>query len=244
MMKRKARIAYLTREKEGIATAVPREGVNVRLRAIILGLVAILLLGVVTAFTLPYFLGPDYIQSFFLQQIERSLGRKIEVGQARLKIFPRIQLALFQVVVRDLDPSRVFLKAKRCDLVLRILPLLRQRVVGKRLTIEELQVDLRRDQTGHWNFLSFPDTGGTKNQADGNPLAWLLLVRETTLINGEVTLVDESRPDGVRSIRMSAVDAVTSVRPDANRADLPVAVVIHGVPGGYGVSLGAGLILL
>src|SRR5438309_6249130 len=53
-------------------------------------------------------------------------------------------------------------------------------------------------------------SGGTKDQADGNPLAWLLLVRETTLINGEVTLVDESRPDGVRSIRMSALDAVRS----------------------------------
>jgi len=237
MIKRKARITYLTREKEGIATAVPREGANARPRAIILGLVAILLLGVVTAFTLPYFLGPDYIQSFFLQQIEQSLGRKIEVGQARLKVFPRIQLVLFQVVVRDLDPSRVFLKAKRCDLVLRILPLLRQRVVGKRLTIEELQVELRRDQTGHWNFLSFPDTGGTKDQADGNPLAWLLLVRETTLINGEVTLVDESRPDGVRSIRMSAVDAVTSVRPDGNRADVQVSAMIPDTQGVSALSL-------
>src|SRR5947209_13577536 len=104
MIKRKASITYLTREKEGIATAVPRRGVNFLPRALILGFVAVLLLGVVTAFTLPYFLGPDYIQGFFLQQIERSLGRKIEVGQARLKVFPRIRLVLFQVVVRDLDP--------------------------------------------------------------------------------------------------------------------------------------------
>lgn len=234
MMKRKAKIAYLAREEEGIATAVPgRRGVTGRPRALILGLVIILLLGVVAAFTLPYFLGPDYIEGFFLQQIERNLGRKIEVGQARLKVFPRIQLVLFQVVVRDLDPSHVFLKAKRCDLVLRILPLLRQRVVGKRLTIEELQVELRRDQTGHWNFLSFPDTGETKDQAVSNPLAWLLLVRETTLINGEVAIVDESRPDGVRSIRMSALDAAMSVRPDGNRADVRLSAAI---PDGQGVS--------
>ena len=232
MMKRKARITYLAREKEEIATAVPG-GVAVRLRALILGSVAILLLGVVATFTLPYLLGPDYIQGFFLKQIERNLGRKIEVGQARLKVFPRIQLVLFQVVVRDLDPSRVFLKAKRCDLVLRILPLLRQRVVGKRLTIEELQVELRRDQTGHWNFLSFPDTGEPKDQADGNPLAWLLLVRETTLINGEVTIVDESRPDGVRSIRMRALDAVMAVRPDGNRADVRLS---GAIPEDQGVS--------
>ncbi len=237
MMKRKAKITYLAREEERFAPAAPGGGVTVRVRALILGCVAILLLGVVAGFTLPYFLGPDYIQGFFLQQLEGNLGRKIEVGQARLKIFPRIQLVLFQVVVRDLDPSRVFLKAKRCDLVLRILPLLRHRVVGKRLTVEELQVELRRDQAGHWNFLSFPDTGETQDQAEGNPLAWLLLVRETTLINGEVTIVDESRPDGVRSIRMSALDAVTSARPDSNRADVRLSAAIPDAQGASALSL-------
>src|SRR5207249_3862495 len=104
--------------------------------------------------SLPFLSDPDYAKKLILSQVEQQIGRKIEVGQAHLEIIPKIRLELSQVVIRDLDPSRVFFRAKHMDLVLRMTSLWRLQVIGKRLKVEEPQVELRRDWAGHWKFLS------------------------------------------------------------------------------------------
>ena len=112
-----------------------------------LGIVAILLLAVgILAFPLLY--DPNAIKQLLLDQVEQQIGRKIEVREARLEVFPRIHLELLDVVIRDADPSHVFFQAQRLDLVLRAYSLLRQQVVGKRLVVEHPRVELRRNSEG------------------------------------------------------------------------------------------------
>ncbi|MES4785683.1 MAG: hypothetical protein C4294_07525, partial [Nitrospiraceae bacterium] len=96
----------------------------------------------------PFLYDPDSVKALLLRQVEQQIGRKIEVGQARLEIFPRLHLELSQVVIRDLDPSREFFRAQRVDLVLRAYSLLRQQVVGKQLLIEQPRLELRRNENG------------------------------------------------------------------------------------------------
>ena len=205
---------------------------TVRPRTLVLSLLAILLLLVVIA-SLPFLSDPDYAKKLILSQVERQVGRKIEVGQARLEIIPKIRLELSQVVIRDLDPSRVFFTAKRMDLVLRMTPLLRFQVVGKRLKVEEPQVELRRDRAGHWNFLSGAGGEAASAQEEGNPLGLLLRIRETTLTNGEITVVDEFRQDGVRSLRVRTLDAIMAT----GARGLPVDVRLSAtIPATLGVS--------
>src|SRR3982750_345207 len=127
-----------------------------------LGIVAILLLAVgILAFPLLY--DPNAFKQLLLDQVEQQIGRKIEVREARLEVFPRIHLELSDVIIRDADPSYVFFQAKRLDLVLRAYSLLRQQVVGKRLVIEHPRVELRRNSEGRWNFLPAGEPATTKD---------------------------------------------------------------------------------
>ncbi len=193
---------------------------------------AMLLLGAVMAGC--YFLyDPEYIKGVLLQQVERQLGRKIEVGRARLEFFPRIRLELSDVSIRDIDPSRVFFKAKRLDLVLRSTPLLNLRLVIKRLFIDHPVIEIRRDGTGQWNVLAAaaPVTDGLPSGA--NPINLALLVQETTLVQGEITVVDEFRPGGVRTARMDHMDVKVRTGVNGSLADVRIEAML---PGGRGAS--------
>src|SRR5690242_17225259 len=186
-----------------------------------LGIVAILLLAVgILAFPLLY--DPNAIKQLLLDQVEQQIGRKIEVREARLEVFPRIHLELLDVVIRDADPSHVFFQAQRLDLVLRAYSLLRQQVVGKRLVVENPRVDLRRNSEGRWNVIATgaptpPTSGGTGMAA--NPLGLLMLVKESTVTDGRVNIVDEFRPDGTRSLDINELDAKIVVGQKGQQAE-------------------------
>ncbi len=198
-----------------------------------LGILAILLLAVgILAFPLLY--DPNAFKQFLLDQVERQIGRKIEVREARLEVFPRIHLELSDVVIRDADPSHVFFQAQRLDLVLRAYSLLRQQVVGKRLIVEHPRIELRRDSEGQWNFLQSVDSGESASTDDatmGDPLALLMLVKESTVTDGEVKIVDEFRPDGVRSLEVHRLDAKIVVGQKGRQADVQISGAIVS-PGG------------
>lgn len=203
-----------------------------------LGILAILLLAVgILAFPLLY--DPDAFKQLLLDQVERQIGRKIEVKAARLEVFPRIRLELSEVVIRDPDPSRVFFQADRLDLVLRAYSLLRQQVVGKRLTVERPRIELRRDTEGRWNFLSSASEGAVAQDDAfmGNPLALLMLVKESTVTDGQVTIVDELRSDGIRSLEIRQVEAKIAVAPKGKEAEVQLSGMLGSPPGASSFSL-------
>lgn len=202
---------------------------RVRPRPWLLGLLAILLVAVALV---SFLYDPELIQGYLLREVERQLGRKIEVGATSLSLFPRIRLDLSDVVIREIDPSRAFFKAKRVELVLRSTPLWRLRVVVKRLHIDQPQVELRRDPAGHWNFLT-TGAGDGAAEAGGNPLGLILLIQETALVGGELSLVDEFRPGGARSLHLHAVDATMLTGKKEFLVDLRLAATM---PAELGVS--------
>ncbi|MDQ6733291.1 MAG: AsmA family protein, partial [Nitrospirota bacterium] len=198
-----------------------------------LGIVAILFLAVgILAFPLLY--DPNAFKQLLLDQVEQQIGRKIEVREARLEVFPRIHLELSDVVIRDADPSHIFFQAERLDLVLRAYSLLRQQIVGKRLVIERPRVALRRDSEGQWNFQPTGvtrETASDENRMMGNPLALLMLVKESTVTDGQVTIIDEFRSDGVRSLDITGVDAKIAVSQKGQQAEVQISGAMAS-PGG------------
>ncbi|WP_447976865.1 YhdP family protein [Candidatus Nitrospira bockiana] len=189
---------------------------TVRPRTLIVVVLVVLLLTLgILAFPLLY--DPAGVKQFLLGQVEQQLGRKIEVGRTRLEVFPRIRLELTDVVIRDLDPSQVFFTADRLDLVLRAYSLLRQQVVGKRLLLERPRLKLRRDAEGRWNFSGSPEQAG---ESLGDPLGLLLRIRDSTITDGQVVLIDEFRPDGPRSMNIDGLHAKLEVGPRGTQADL------------------------
>ena len=202
---------------------------------VVVALITVLLIGG-GAFLIfsPYLTGDDYLKDFFLQQLEQSLGRRIDVHRIKLVLFPSIRLELTQVTIHDRNSEDVLLSAKKLDLVLRFLPLLRKQVVGKRLLIEEPTLTLRRNRSGHWNILDQVVQGGSADHDAVKTLSRIFHIREATLVNGKVLIVDEARPDGARSLMLESVEMSLLIKAERGQADLQISA---GHAGDKGLSV-------
>jgi AsmA-like C-terminal region/AsmA family/Protein of unknown function len=204
-------------------------------------LIVVLLIGVVGLFiSLSYLTDEEYFKDFFLQQLEQSIGRKIGVHRIKLVLsdFPRIRLELTQVAIHDRNSDDVLLSAKKVDLVLRFLPLLRKQVVGKRLLIEEPVLTLRRDRSGHWNLLDLVVKGGSLDQEAMQALGRIFRIREATLVKGKLLVVDDAHPEGARSMNLESVEASLVIRAERGQADVHVSAGHAAGKGLSGFSLG------
>lgn len=209
---------------------------TVRPRTFLIGLALVVVAGLLILL-FPLLSDPDRLKTIILQQVEAGIGRKIEVGDATLELFPRPHLALSQVVIRDTDTSQVFLKAKRFDLVLRSTPLLQMQVVVKRMRIERPQITLRRDRAGQWNFLAPGSGNAGSGSALGNPLELVMLIQETALTEGIVTVIDEFRPDGLRTLELTDLDVAVMTQPQGLPIDIRIAGKIPTGPSTSSLSL-------
>ena len=209
----------------------------VRIRFIAVLIVILLIAGGLFLVYSPYLTGDDYLKNFFLQQLEQSIGRKIDVHRIKLVLFPRVRLELTQVAIHDRNSDHILLSAKKLDLVLRLLPLLRKQVVGKRLLIEEPTLTLRRDPHGHWNLFDQVAQGAAADENAMQAIGRMFRIREATLVNGKLIVIDDARSDGTRSITLESVEASLIIRAERGQADLHVSAGHAGDKGLSAISL-------
>jgi uncharacterized protein involved in outer membrane biogenesis len=202
---------------------------------VVVALIAILLVG--GGALLVFLPGDEYLKNFFLQQLEQSVGRKIDVHRIKLVLFPRIRLELTQVAIHDRNSDDVLLSAQKLDVVLRLLPLLRKQVVGKRLFIEGATLTLRRDRGGHWNLLDQVAHGGSADQDAVETISRIFHIREATLVNGKLIIIDDARPDRTRSMTLESVDVSLLIRAERGQADLKISASQAGDKGLSTISL-------
>lgn len=181
--------------------------------------------------------GEDYLKDFVLEQLEESLGRKIAVNRVRFVMFPSIRAELFDVTIHDPQSEQEVLTAKRVDLVLRFLPLLKKQIVGKRLLIEEPTLTLRRNQGGRWNMFDRGDDQADTDLATMDLMARTFRITEAKIENGIITVVDAARPDGIRSIRLEQVKFGLVIRPGQQLGEVHASVSHQGARGVSMVSL-------
>lgn len=222
--------------RQGLVRYLKGGGVS-RLRLVLVIILAFVVIAVAFLSFSRELTGEDYLKDFVLEQLEESLGRKIDVRRVKFVLFPRIRAELTDVKIHDPQSEQVVLTAKRVDLVLRLLPLLKKQVVGKRLLIEEPTLTLRRNEHGRWNI-----SGELHEQVDADQhtmdmMARTFMIREATLVNGAITLIDVARPDGVRSLKLEHVECRLLVRPDRGIADVHVSADHQGESGVSAVSL-------
>jgi hypothetical protein len=199
-------------------------------------IVVVLVLGIAFLLFSSTLTGEDYLKKFVLQQLEENLGRKIDVHRVKFVLFPRVRVELSNVAIHDPQSDQTVLTAKRIDIVLRLLPLLKKQVVGKRLLIEEPVLTLRRNESGHWNVLDSKNQAAT-DQRTFQMMARAFMIRQATIVNGTVTIMDAARPDGLRSMTLEQVEAGLLIRPDRGLAELHVSAAQQGKQGLSGVSL-------
>jgi len=199
-----------------------------RLRLAFLAILACAVLGICFLSYSSELTGQDYLKDFVLEQLEGSLGRKIDVRRAKFVVFPSIRVELSDVTIHDSQSDQVMLAAKRVDLVLRLLPLLQKQIAGKRLLIEEPTLTLRRNESGRWNVFDGATDQASADQHAVHMMAKSLMVKQATLVNGTVTVIDAARPDGIRSITFEHVEFGLLVRPERGLAELHLSATHQG----------------
>lgn len=181
--------------------------------------------------------GEDYLKDFVLEQLEESLGRKIDVRRVRFILFPSIRTELVDVSIHDPQSEQVVLTAKRVDLVLRLLPLLKRQVVGKRLLIEEPILTLRRNEGGRWNMFEGERDQAKTDRETMDMMAKTFRVREAKIANGTITVIDASRTDGIRSAKLEHVEFSLMIKPERELAEVHASLNHHGAEGVAAISL-------
>lgn len=182
-------------------------------------------LAVLTAviLSLPRILNNADYKAFLIEQAESQLGRKVELGQAHVEVFPYVRMALDDVRIWDPDGRTVFVNAKRLFLDLRIFPLLQRKVIAKRISLDQPKVVIKRGRDGKLNVSDL----FSPNREGGMTLP--LLVEHTALADGQIEFQDAFQTDTVRTLIFRRV--TTSFQAGARELNFKFFAAMGGEPG-------------
>jgi uncharacterized protein involved in outer membrane biogenesis len=173
--------------------------------------------------SLPRFLNSADYKAFLIEQAESQLGRKVELGQAHVEVFPYVRVALDDVLIRDTDGRTPFVTAKRLFLDLRIFPLLRRKVIAKRILLDRPKVVIKRGGDGKLNVSDL----FSPNREGGMTLP--MLVEQTALADGQIEFQDAFHTDTVRTLTFRRV--TTSFQAGARELNFKFFAAVGGESG-------------
>ncbi|HJU03523.1 MAG TPA: AsmA family protein, partial [Nitrospiraceae bacterium] len=158
---------------------------------------------------LPMLFKIDSLSAAVLRQVEVRLGHTVDVASMRVTVFPRLGVELSDVRVLESSTTAPILSARRMEVVLQVLPLLRGQVIGSRVLIEQPHLHVYRDGAGHWALAPPARSSSPREQAE-NPLALFAVARNVLLTDGRVTGTDDSGPTPKKIQLVTSLQAVTS----------------------------------
>ena len=94
-------------------------------------------------------------KSYLIEQAERSLGRKISVGDVEATLFSGIGARLINFTMAD-DPAYAsgdFVRAKDVQVIVKFWPLLKKSVQVKKAILNEPVIQLVRNPDGSFNLV-------------------------------------------------------------------------------------------
>jgi uncharacterized protein involved in outer membrane biogenesis len=156
-------------------------------------LILVLVIGFVLAAVLaiPLFLNTQAIKNALLHQFEQRTGHRVAVEDLELRLFPRPRLDLRQVKVLTAQSEAPLVSARRLELALQLVPLLEGRAVAAYVVLESPRITVRRHPSGQWTVGDREPT--TASDDAGEPLGFLATVRNLLIVDGAMTILDQSR---------------------------------------------------
>lgn len=142
---------------------------------------------------------PQALQTWVLQQVDRSFGTKIRIGHLQVSLFPDPQVDLFDVSLgaEEGDP---YFRASHVTIEMLILPLLSGQIMPKNLMIDRPELTIRRGADGLWGI---PFQNGNSMQTESLNELWL--ISAFSMANGRIQLRDESRVPVTRELVLENV---------------------------------------
>lgn len=150
--------------------------------------IAVILVAAISRFDM------DHYRTQIQTELEQRLGRKVELGNLKLKLLP-LRLRVENLTISE-DPNfgrqTPFLKTDTVDLSLRALPLLRHKVEIDAIEMQRPSAEMVKNAKGIWNFSSIgqgsqqASTGSTTGVAiEGNVILHDSQVAVTNLQMGQ-----------------------------------------------------------
>ncbi len=117
---------------------------------------------VLIAFTLfiKFYITPERVKSFVVPTAEKSLNRKVDMGDISIGLLKGISLSDF--AIKESDGESDFVKFKEFVLKIKLLPLLSKQVIIDELKLVSPEIKIHRGKNGKFNF---EDIGQKKEDA-------------------------------------------------------------------------------
>ena len=160
---------------------------------------------------LPWFLNPDYLKTLALQQMQRTFGPHVSVGETSFALFPQPHFLVSDIVVKERPESHAVFRAQSMSLELGIGQLLVKKIVVREFLVDQPEIELRRDSEGEWRFLS-----PTSDDSPIASLAKFLLMEKMVVSGGKIVVIDESPRDIVRGFVLEDVTCLSETSHEAS----------------------------
>ena len=141
------------------------------------------------------YLTDEKIRTLITEVAEKSLNRKVMIGDIRVSLFKGIVVKDFEIRERDSEQS--FIRTKDFILKYQLIPLLAKRLVIDTLSVVEPEVHLKKKPDGSYNFSDITKTGEHPDQKDRKEvLSGLPVDLNVKSITIKDAKIDYSDPDG------------------------------------------------
>ncbi|MDD5233081.1 MAG: AsmA-like C-terminal region-containing protein [Syntrophales bacterium] len=133
------------------------------------------------------YLTDERVRAIVSELAEKSLNRKVLLGEADLSLFRGIVVR--GIEIKEKDGETAFVKAKEFNLMYRFLPLLSGRLVIGRLGLLEPEVYLKKNPDGSFNFSDIGVSGEErKKEAAGLPFS--LDIKKLSIEKARISYAD------------------------------------------------------
>lgn len=171
-------------------------------KLIVFGLIVLLLIGGLIGFAVSNLNGlVNANKDRLLAQVERALGRTVQVGEIEISLWGGVGARLQNVALAD-DPafsSETFVRATDLEVKLKLMPLLRREIEVRRVIAHDPVIRVIRNAQGVFNFASLgrgdtldapPQTSEATPSSSAESLP-LLLVALVNISNGDIHYTDQ-----------------------------------------------------
>jgi hypothetical protein len=172
-----------------------------RVRAV---LIVILVIGLIVGALLavPLILNTQWIKDAFLQEFEQRTGHRAVIEDVALRLLPRPRLDLRKMEILDQRSHLSLFTADRVEIAFQAWPLMGGQTAAAYVVVERPRATIRRDESGWTLGGGMPVASG---QRTGTPLNVLAVARNLLVMDGMLTMVDESQPGQPARVELASL---------------------------------------
>jgi hypothetical protein len=145
---------------------------------------------VATALMIPLLVNREAVKNVLVREVEQRTGHRLVFEDQELRLFPRPRVELHDVKVFEQQSEALLLSAKHMDVALQVGPLLEGRAVAAHVVLESPRIVVRHNPSGRWSIGG--ERAETPSDKNEEPLSVLAFVRNLLIIDGGVTILDQS----------------------------------------------------